>query len=288
MDNKDKRVLFVFSLVFAAVSFVISVSTMLVDKETEIRLQSIQWFGLAIICLAFPYILPLIKSINLPGGGDVQLKSHEQVATALQQIERYLFEDKEIDLADLQKELATKNQRAIETIYHYLDGWRTQQVFQIIKATTEDARLNVRKQLGKLEPILRLLINTRESNDPYLHNYYSRLAYVCKDMAEPKWKDALDKINLAIETAPTKSDMSFTVYKFNRLVCAINCYKKPNREQQLLMESDFHDCREELETLKMLTGTDEHIAPKLKGWLNTTDRQAYIKRAKERFVTNNQ
>ena len=288
MENKDKRILFIFSLIFAAVSLATAVVLVFGITQIELRLQAINWFVLAIVCLLFPYVLPLIKSISLPGGTSVQMGAHDQIASALQQIEHYLFEDQEINFSDLKKELANKNPRAIETIYHYLDGWRTQQVFQIIRAPNDEARMNTRKQISKLEPIFKLLIDTRESNDPYLHNYYSRLAYVYKDMAEPNWKEAYNKINLAVENAPKGTDMSFTIYKFNRLICAIKYFKKPTKEKQKQMDEDFHDCRNEYETLKMLTGTDEHIAPGLREWLKTPDREADIKRSKDRFEAKNE
>lgn len=277
MSNNEKKALNAISFLLAIIAFCIFLFLFLGNTEVELRLQAINWFVLAVALIFVPLLLPFVRKITI-GNSTLEMDALKNTVSLLQHLQSYLFkETSNLDFELLKKEVQKPDSFGVELLFHYLDGWRTQQVFQLIHAGSESLQHEIRDQIGRLEQIFLAFISMRPNNDPSLHNYYSRLAYIYKDRnpnREKNWELAYDYINRAIEHAPEEKGVSYTVYKFNRLLCTINLaeFRKLTARESQQMETDYAACMDEKETRGMLTATDKVIAPNLSKWLVETGR----------------
>lgn len=265
MNLKEIRTIKWVSFMFALISFGMSLLMLFRTTEVELRQQAINWFGFAVVFTLLPIIFPFIEEFTF-GGSGIKMRGWRQAVDLLKNIQNYLFDEiNAIDWDLFKSEMTKPGQIGVELLFSFLDGWRTQQTYQLVHSHPGEMRHKIREQIQKLEIIFRRIIDWRPDNDPSLHAYYSRLAYICKDRGEPEnrenWIDAYKYINQAIALAPAEKGISFTIYKFNRLICAINLtnFRPLTSDEKRIMQADFLACLEDKSD--MLTETNDLLAP---------------------------
>jgi len=238
--------------------------------------QAIYWFIFAGVAAVVPFILPQIQKVEVKGLASFEAKTESASAiavSALQEIDQYLSGRLNLTPDEIDDRLESLNQRHLDLVYQYLDGWRMQQVFRIINIKRDEVtRKRMREELGRLVPLFNslILIANGQDYDKHLHYYYSRLAFIYKDMEPQSWEKAYENINYAIEARKETGNLSFTLYEFNRLICAIN-KKRIALEEKKQMHQDFHAVYNDLSSRWMLGegNTSEKIAPGLENWLRS-------------------
>ena len=235
-----------------------------------------------VVCAMLPFMLHSIQKLTV---GPVGIETREAGGTivaatsALQDIDLYLEGRGNITAPEIMEKLEALNQRHFDLIYQYMDSWRTQQVFRIINIKgDEKLRIGMQKKLSRLLPLFEalIIIANGQDYDKNLHYYYSSLAYVYKDMEPRDWDKAYENINFAIACFREKG--TFTIYEFNRLICAIN-KKHLSGKQRDQMHKDFEVVINAQSTAWMLAEekTAEIIAPGLQKWIE--DNKGYWERA---------
>lgn len=292
MSNKNhsNRGLIGVSLVFSMVAIGMSIFLVFGNGKTELQAQAIYWFGFGCIIAGFPFLAPWIKRFEVKGVGFEMKDTNISIATSvIQDIDLYLEQkgkvppekDKEIE-----DKLGMLNPSHLELVYHYLEGWRTQQVFRIISFKGDKKMQDkIREDMRLLESMFKALIYIvgGEKDNKYIHNYYSRLAFVYKDMLPKNLPAAYECIENAISRRPNDDNMTFTLYEFNRLMIAIELEKEKylSADKLTTMNADFLVALQDPATRWMLNGTDSEIAPGLNEWLVKNKYTETIKKVSE-------
>lgn len=274
-QNQHNTALIIVCLILAAVAMGVALFSVLTGNHPDL---AVSWFIAATICAILPFVLPFIQKLNVGGVGLETRGSEGTIASttsALQDIDLYLEGRGDVTASKIMEKLETLNQRHLDLIYQYMDGWRVQQILRIIKIKRDEkARKRMRKELSRLIPLLESLIfiANGQDYDRHIHYYYACLAYVYKDMEPRVWSKAYENINYAIEARKETGSLSFTMYEFNRLICLIN-KRTPTQKDRAQMKLDFEATLNDPSTKWMLADGETHpiIAPGLTSWLKRTD-----------------
>lgn len=276
-NNQNNTTFRLVGLIFGAVIIGIGVTIFVYDKSNVNATLFLSITG--VVCAMLPFTLHSIQKLNV---GPVGIETREiegaivAATSALQDIDLYLEGRREMTNLEIMERLENLNQPHLDLIYQYIESWRTKQVFRIMKIKgSEKLRESTRKELRRLLPLFEslLIIANGQDYDKHLHFYYSRLAFVYKDMDRPDWEKAYENINYAIgafDDSKLKRDADLVpdkFYEFNRLVCAIN--KEPlSPDEQKKLRGDFETFINDKD-LKMLAKEKNHetIAPGLQEWL---------------------
>jgi hypothetical protein len=270
-DNVEKsKGILIVGIVFSLMAVGIAIYSYFIRRDS----QSIYWFIAAGIAAMTPFVLPRLQKMEIKGVASFEAKTDRASAiavSAIHDIDQYLSGRLNLTPNEIDDRLEALNQRHLDLVYQYLEGWRQQQVFRIINIKRDESiRKKMREELSLLVPLFKslILIANGQDYDRHLHYYYSRLAFVYKDMEPQQWEKAHENINYAIESRKEIGNLSFSLYEFNRLICSIN-KKRLTVVEEKQMHKDFEVVYNDLSARWMLGegNTSELIAPGLENWL---------------------
>lgn len=149
-------------------------------------------------------------------------------------------------------------------------------------------------------PLIQAIITVEEDsqkpiNRKYIHFHYASLAYLYKDIAEPRWDKAFEYIKKAINSFKTANDevSLLPIYNLNLLLCHINLIPlmkegvfdtnctsqgKQHHEQALAVFNGLLEGKGE--GIEMIATSKEVLAPNLHGWVSmykSHEMKKYIK-----------